>query len=112
MVKLVDTPVLETGAARHESSSLSLSTIHIFCEYNFFDTLLMNTILLWAELVVSILLAIVIILQPKSSSGMGSMAGEDSAALTSKRGGEQVLHIITIILAILFAAIAFLYHFV
>lgn len=72
----------------------------------------MKDILLYVELVVAVLLAIVIILQPKSTSGMGSMAGEDSAALTSKRGGEQILHIITIILAVLFAGIAFLYHFV
>lgn len=72
----------------------------------------MKDILLWLELIIAILLAIVIILQPKSSSGMGSMAGEDSAALTSKRGGEKILHIITIVLAFIFAGIAFLYHFV
>ncbi len=72
----------------------------------------MKDILLWVELVLAVLLAIVIILQPKSSSGMGSMAGEDSATLSTKRGGEKVLHIITIILAVLFAGVAFLYHFV
>ena len=71
-----------------------------------------QNILLWIELVIAVLLAIVIILQPKSTSGMGSMAGEDSAALSTKRGGEQVLHIITIVLAVLFAGVAFLYHFV
>jgi len=71
-----------------------------------------QNILLWIELVIAILLAIVIILQPKSASGMGSMAGEDSATLSTKRGGEKVLHIITIILAIAFSGVAFLYHFV
>ena len=72
----------------------------------------MKDILLWSELIVSVLLALVIIIQPKSTSGMGSMAGEDSAALTTKRGGEKVLHTITVTLAVLFAGIAFVFNII
>lgn len=69
----------------------------------------MKDIILYAELVVSILLALVILLQPKASSGMGSMAGEETMQ-TTKRGGEQIMHNATIVLAVIFALLAFLYH--
>lgn len=69
----------------------------------------MKDIILYAELIVSVLLALVILIQPKSSSGMGSMAGEDGVEVT-KRGGEKLLHTITIVLAIAFAVLAVIYH--
>ena len=72
----------------------------------------MKDIVFWVELVSAVMLIIIILLQPKTSSGMGSMAGEDSSALTTKRGGEKVIHNITIILAFTFAISAFLYHIV
>lgn len=72
----------------------------------------MKDIVFWVELVSAVMLIIIILLQPKTSSGMGSMAGEDSSALTTKRGGEQVIHRITIVLAFIFAISAFLYHIV
>ncbi len=67
--------------------------------------------LLWAELVLAVVLILLVILQPKSSSGMGSMAGEDTTVYSTKRGAERVLHISTIVVAILFAGVAFGYHF-
>jgi len=72
----------------------------------------MKDIVFWVELVSAVMLIIIILLQPKTSSGMGSMAGEDSSALTTKRGGEKVIHNITILLAFTFAISAFLYHIV
>ncbi len=72
----------------------------------------MKDIVFWVEIVSAILLIVIILLQPKTSSGMGSMAGEDSAALSTKRGGEKVIHNITILLAFAFAISAFLYHIV
>lgn len=71
----------------------------------------MKDIALWFEIISAVLLIFIILFQPKSNSGMGSMAGEDSAALTTKRGGEKVIHRITIILGVVFALSAFLYHF-
>lgn len=67
--------------------------------------------LLWAELVLAVLLIMLVILQPKSSSGMGSMAGEETAVYSTKRGAERVIYLSTIIVAILFAGVAFAYHF-
>ncbi len=69
-------------------------------------------IVLWIEIITAILLIIIILLQPKTNAGMGSMAGEDSSTLTTKRGGERVIHKMTVFLAILFAVSAFLYHIV
>lgn len=67
--------------------------------------------LLWIELVLSILLILLVILQPKTS-GMGSMAGEDTSSFTTKRGAERVLHVSTIVVAICFAGVALAYHLV
>jgi len=66
----------------------------------------MQKILITAELIVSVLLAISILLQSKSA-GMGAMAGEDeSENFSTKRGAEKVLHNASVVLAILFGLIA------
>jgi len=66
----------------------------------------MEKILITAELIVSVLLAISILLQSKSA-GMGAMAGEDeSENFSTKRGAEKVLHNASVVLAILFGLIA------
>jgi len=54
--------------------------------------------------VVSVLLVIVILMQQKSSS-LGSMMGADSGdeMVQTRRGADQVLHYITIALALAFA---------
>lgn len=71
----------------------------------------MADILLQAEMVISILLAIAILLQAKSS-GMGSMGGQDeSSEYSTKRGAEKILHTSTVVLAVLFALIAIIFPF-
>jgi protein translocase SecG subunit len=72
----------------------------------------MKDFLLWFILFIAVILIIVIILQPKSSSGMGSMSGQDTDALTTKRGGERFLHVFTVSLVTLFVSSVFIYHII
>lgn len=72
----------------------------------------MKDFLLWFILFIAVILIFIIVLQPKSSSGMGSMAGQDTDALTTKRGGEKLLHFFTIFLITLFVSSIFIYHII
>ena len=63
----------------------------------------MDTILNIIQIVISILLIIVILLQQKGS-GLGGAFGGESNVYRSKRGIEKTLYYATIVLAVLFAA--------
>lgn len=62
--------------------------------------------------VISVLLIIVILLQQKSSA-LGSMMGSDSGdeLVQTRRGMDQVLHQMTVILAVIFAAMGMYFMF-
>jgi protein translocase SecG subunit len=79
-------------------------------EINLLRNIHMKEYLMIIELVLSILLGITILLQPKSS-GMGSMAGEDTENFSTKRGAEKFLHNATMVLAFLFGVVAVIYPF-
>ncbi|MBT6691579.1 preprotein translocase subunit SecG [Candidatus Parcubacteria bacterium] len=65
----------------------------------------MKNILYIAQIVISILLIIVILMQQKGS-GLGSAFGGDSAVYRTKRGAEKFIFRITILLSVLFLATA------
>jgi protein translocase SecG subunit len=74
----------------------------------------MKDLIIKAEILISILLVILILLQAKGS-GLGSMGGVDDSAneqYSTKRGAEKILHTATVVLAVVFAGLAALYPFV
>jgi protein translocase SecG subunit len=62
------------------------------------------TILPWAQIVLSVLLIIAILMQ-RSEAGLGGTFGGDmsGSSFSTKRGAEKWLFIATIVLAVLFA---------
>lgn len=60
-----------------------------------------------AILVIAVLLTVAILLQQRGS-GMGSAFGADVSVYATKRGLEKVLFVTTIVLAVLFLALALL----
>lgn len=67
----------------------------------------MRNLLLWAQIVISVLLVAAILLQQKGV-GLGSAFGGSGQIYRSKRGLEKGLFIYTIVLAVLFTLTAFL----
>ncbi|MDP3935171.1 MAG: preprotein translocase subunit SecG [Candidatus Giovannonibacteria bacterium] len=67
----------------------------------------MRNLLLWLQIAVSVLLVTAILLQQKGA-GLGAAFGGSGQIYRSKRGMEKGLFIGTIILTILFVAIALL----
>lgn len=65
----------------------------------------MKNILYIIQIVISVLLIIVIMMQQKGS-GLGSAFGGDSAVYRTKRGAEKFIFRLTILLSILFLATA------
>ncbi|OGF58193.1 preprotein translocase subunit SecG [Candidatus Giovannonibacteria bacterium RIFCSPLOWO2_01_FULL_43_160] len=65
----------------------------------------MRNLLLWIQIAVSVLLVTAILLQQKGA-GLGAAFGGSGQIYRSKRGVEKSLFIGTIILTILFVAIA------
>ena len=65
----------------------------------------MKNILYIIQIVISILLIVVILMQQKGS-GLGSAFGGDGAVYRTKRGAEKFIFRLTIILAVLFLATA------
>jgi len=59
------------------------------------------------QIVVSVLLMIVILVQQRGS-GLSSAFGGQGAVYRTKRGLEKSLHIVTIVLAVIFLITAFL----
>ena len=70
----------------------------------------MRTLLFVTQIVFSILLAIAVLSQQRGT-GLSATFGGSDGFYTTKRGAEKVLHIATIVLAVLFVAnsIAFLF---
>ena len=67
----------------------------------------MRNLLLWIQIAVSVLLVTAILLQQKGA-GLGAAFGGSGQIYRSKRGVEKSLFIGTIILTVLFVAIALL----
>jgi len=66
----------------------------------------MSSILTFTQILISALLIITILIQQKGS-GLGSAFGGDSGNIYStRRGAEKILFYVTIVLAVLFVAIA------
>ncbi len=59
-----------------------------------------------AQIIIAIALIGVIILQSRSSSGLGSMFGGDNTLFRTRRGVEKTLFNFTIVLAIAFAVVS------
>ena len=65
----------------------------------------MNDILIWSQIVISILLIISILLQQRGAGGSGLFGGTGDA-YQQRRGIEHFMFIATVILAVLFLASA------
>ena len=57
------------------------------------------------QLIVSILLVAIVLIQSQGS-GLGGVFGGDGAIFRTKRGAEKKIHLATVILAVLFFAIS------
>ncbi|PIZ98567.1 MAG: preprotein translocase subunit SecG [Candidatus Komeilibacteria bacterium CG_4_10_14_0_2_um_filter_37_10] len=57
------------------------------------------------QIIVSILLIVVVLLQNRGS-GLGAAFGGDNAIYRTKRGAEKIIFITTIVLAVLFFVLA------
>lgn len=67
----------------------------------------MNTPIQIAEIIISIALVLVILIQSKASGGLGGIfGGAESSGFRTRRGIEQTLFRFTIILAVIFVVIA------
>lgn len=69
---------------------------------------MLTTFLTTAQIVVSLLLILAVLLQNRGA-GLGQTFGGDSAIYRTKRGFEKRLHQATILLAVLFLTISFLH---
>ncbi|MDP3685540.1 MAG: preprotein translocase subunit SecG [bacterium] len=67
-----------------------------------------NTLLTGAQIVISVLLIVTVLLQNRGA-GLGTTFGGDSAMYHTKRGLEKRLHQATILLAVLFLTISLLH---
>lgn len=65
----------------------------------------MKNILYIVQIIVSVLLIVVILLQQRGS-GLGSAFGGESAVYRTKRGAEKIIFRLTIVLAVLFLVTA------
>jgi preprotein translocase subunit SecG len=61
----------------------------------------MQNILFIAQIVISVLLVILILLQQKGA-GLGAAFGGESSVYRTKRGAEKIIFMTTIVLSILF----------
>ncbi len=67
----------------------------------------MNSAIQFAEIIISITLVLIILLQAKGSGGLGGIfGGAESSGFRTRRGIEQTLFRFTILLAVIFVAIA------
>jgi len=65
----------------------------------------MSSLLFWGQIIVSILLIGVILLQQKGT-GLGASFGGSGQIYRSKRGLEKILFLATIVLAVIFSLTA------
>ncbi len=68
----------------------------------------METSIKIAEIIVSILLIVVILMQSKSSSFSGAFGGDPGSIYHTRRGLEKTLFQLTIVLAVVFVAVSLL----
>jgi len=61
-----------------------------------------------AQIIISIALIIVIVLQSRSSGGLGSIFGGDNSLFRTRRGVEKTLFNFTIVLAVAFVIVSIL----
>lgn len=64
-------------------------------------------ILPWAQIILAVILSATILLQ-RSGAGIGALGGDISVTHHTKRGFEKFLFSVTIVVAILFTASAFI----
>jgi preprotein translocase subunit SecG len=57
------------------------------------------------EIIISILLIVLILLQAKGS-GLGAIFGQENAVFRTRRGAEKVIFQLTIVIAIVFCALS------
>lgn len=69
---------------------------------------MLNTLLIGAQIIISVLLIVAILLQNRGA-GLGTTFGGDSAMYHTKRGLEKRLHQATILLAVLFLTVSLLH---
>jgi len=67
----------------------------------------MDSILNIVQLVLSIILIIIVLLQQKGS-GMGAAFGGSNSVYTTKRGIDKTLHYATIVIALIFCLVSLL----
>jgi preprotein translocase subunit SecG len=61
-----------------------------------------------AQIIISIALVVVIVLQSRNSGGLGGIFGGDNTMFRTRRGVEKVLFNFTIVLAVAFVVISLL----
>ena len=66
----------------------------------------MSTYISFAQIIIAIALMVVVILQARSSGGLGSMFGGDQGVFRTRRGVEKTLFNFTIVLAIAFVIVS------
>jgi len=67
--------------------------------------MVMKNIIVYSQIIVSVLLIISILLQQRGSA-LSNTFGGDGGVFTSRRGAEKWLFIVTIILAVIFFGLA------
>lgn len=68
----------------------------------------MSTYLNLAQIIISVALMVVILMQTKSSGGLGGIFGGDGSLFRTRRGVEKTLFNFTIVLSVAFLAVSLL----
>ena len=68
----------------------------------------MDTYLIIAQMVLSVALVVLILLQSKGSGGLGGIFGQADSVYRTRRGLEKTVFQLTIVIVILFIAVALL----
>jgi len=66
----------------------------------------MDNIIPIAQVLISVVLIGLILLQQRGGAGLGSAFGQDSGAYTTQRGIQKKIFRVTIVLAVVFIALA------
>jgi preprotein translocase subunit SecG len=61
-----------------------------------------------AQIIISVALTVVILMQTKSSGGLGGIFGGDGSVFRTRRGVERTLFNFTIVLSVAFLAVSLL----
>lgn len=92
----------------YNPSSPAASCLPCLLLLSFFPMELVVSYLPWLQIGLSVLLIAAILLQHTGAGLGGAFGGTETAGYTTRRGFERFLFIATIVLAVLFAASAFL----